>query len=163
MTADADAEPNQTLARLQRSERLLATLAPYSKIVLVSHVNPDPDALASMLGLKALLDHCQPGKSVTLTMDGMIARAENRAMAELIPVPLIPVEQVLLDKDTAVVADYVHGAAPTKRKTENIVDIGFRHELTPNLALSVGAGVGVGGDSPNYRFLFAVQKSFQLF
>lgn len=70
---------------------------------------------------------------------------------------------MLLDKHTAVVADYVHGAAPTKRKTEDIVDVGFRHELTPSLALSVGAGIGIGGDSPNYRFIFAVQKSFQLF
>ena len=26
-----------------------------------------------------------------LTVDGMIARSENRAMAELIPIPLVPV------------------------------------------------------------------------
>ena len=61
MTADADPEP--TLARQHRSERLLATLAPFSRVVLVSHVNPDPDALASMLGLKALIDALPAGQA----------------------------------------------------------------------------------------------------
>jgi nanoRNase/pAp phosphatase (c-di-AMP/oligoRNAs hydrolase) len=101
MTADANPEP--TLTRQQRSERLLATLAPFPRVVLVSHVNPDPDALASMLGLKTLIDQCQPGKTVTLTVDGMIARAENRAMVELLPIPLSPVESVQVDAGTAVV------------------------------------------------------------
>ena len=99
----ADARPEQSAARQQRSERLLATLAPSPRVVLVSHVNPDPDALASMLGLKALIDHCLPGKSVTLTMDGMIARAENRAMVELVPIALSPVESVPFDAGTAVI------------------------------------------------------------
>jgi len=99
----AEIEPEAILARQQRSERLLATLAPFRKVVTVSHVNPDPDALASMLGLKALIEHCQPGKSVVLTYDGMIARAENQAMVDLIPVPVVPVADVPMDDATAVV------------------------------------------------------------
>ena len=66
-------------------------------MVLVSHVNPDPDSLASMLGVQALLESAQPGKPVILTVDGMIARSENRAMVELLPIPLVPVESVSLD------------------------------------------------------------------
>jgi nanoRNase/pAp phosphatase (c-di-AMP/oligoRNAs hydrolase) len=89
MTADADLIP--TLVRHHRSERLLATLAPFSRVVIVSHVNPDPDSLASMLGLQALIEQRLPGKPVTLTVDGMIARAENRAMVDLLPIPLVPV------------------------------------------------------------------------
>ena len=54
---------------------------------------PTPTPLASMLGLKALIEHRQPGKPVVMTVDGMIARAENQAMVELIPIPLVPVEQ----------------------------------------------------------------------
>src|SRR4051794_38270440 len=42
MMAESDGEAN--LARRRRSERFLATLAPYRRVVLVSHVNPDPDA-----------------------------------------------------------------------------------------------------------------------
>ena len=86
-----------------RSDRLLATVAPFPRAVVVSHVNPDPDSLASMLGLKALIESSQEGKPVTLTVDGMIARAENRAMVELIPIPLLPVETVNFDSQTAVI------------------------------------------------------------
>ena len=56
-----------------------------------------------MLGIKALLDSAQPGKPVILTVDGMIARSENRAMVELIPIPLVPVETMTIDPETAVV------------------------------------------------------------
>jgi nanoRNase/pAp phosphatase (c-di-AMP/oligoRNAs hydrolase) len=101
MSADHQSAPG--LRRQNRSERLLATLAPSSRIVVVAHVNPDPDALASMLGLKTLVEHSQPGKPVILTVDGMIARAENRAMADLVPIPLTPISDVVLDPETMVV------------------------------------------------------------
>ena len=48
--AESDAEP--AWSRQHRSERFLAAVAPYARVVLVSHVNPDPDALACMLGLQ---------------------------------------------------------------------------------------------------------------
>src|SRR4051812_44679917 len=99
----AESETDRLLLRQHRSERLLATLAPFSRLVLVSHVNPDPDALASMLGIRALIAHCQPDKEVVLTVDGMIARAENRVMVESIPIPLEPVETVPITPRTAVV------------------------------------------------------------
>jgi nanoRNase/pAp phosphatase (c-di-AMP/oligoRNAs hydrolase) len=89
--------------RRNRSDRLLETLAPSLRVVVVSHVNPDPDSLASMMGIKALVEASQPGKPVILTVDGMIARSENRAMVELIPIPLVPVETVNTDAQTAVV------------------------------------------------------------
>lgn len=85
------------------SDRLLAVLAPSRRVVMVSHVNPDPDALASMLGLKALLACTHPGVSVVMTVDGMIARAENRAMARLVPIPLVPVGRVAPGPGTAFV------------------------------------------------------------
>jgi nanoRNase/pAp phosphatase (c-di-AMP/oligoRNAs hydrolase) len=98
---DTGAEPD--LTRRNRSDRLLETLAPFARVVAVSHVNPDPDSLASMLGIKALVEACQPGKPVILTFDGMVARSENRAMVDLIPIPLSPVETVNIDAETAVV------------------------------------------------------------
>src|SRR5437879_3810958 len=100
MTADPDSrEPlgGQVLVRRNRSERLLSILTPFRSVVVVSHVNPDPDSLASMLGLKMLIESCLQGKPVTLTVEGMIARAENRAMVELIRIPLTPVENVNVD------------------------------------------------------------------
>jgi nanoRNase/pAp phosphatase (c-di-AMP/oligoRNAs hydrolase) len=106
MTADPQSpetglEPD--VSRRNRSDRLLEILARYSRVVAVSHVNPDPDSLASMLGIKALVESVQPGKPVILTVDGMIARSENRAMVDLIPIPLVPVETLNIDADTAVV------------------------------------------------------------
>jgi nanoRNase/pAp phosphatase (c-di-AMP/oligoRNAs hydrolase) len=101
MKAESEAEP--VLIRQHRSERLLATLAPFARVVLVSHVNPDPDALASMLGLQALVEAKLPGKSVVMTVDGMIARAENRTMVEVVPIPLVPVEQVVFEPGDAVI------------------------------------------------------------
>ena len=101
MMAQPDAEP--ALSRRSRSERFLACLEPFARVVLVSHVNPDPDALASMLGLQALLAARQPGKPVVMTVDGMIARAENRAMVDLVPIPLVPVQEAGIGPDVAVV------------------------------------------------------------
>ncbi len=106
MTADIDS-PESTIdaQRSRRSpcEQLLATLLPFRRIVLVSHVNPDPDSLASMMGIQALLESAQPGKPVILTVDGMIARSENRAMVDLIPISLVPVQSVPVTPETAVV------------------------------------------------------------
>ena len=97
-------EPESTLlVRQHRSERFLKTVASYRRVVLVSHVNPDPDALASMLGLQALIQARQPDKVIILTVDGMIARAENRAMVDLLAIPLVPVDQVVLGPDDALV------------------------------------------------------------
>src|ERR1700677_1507220 len=106
MAADPqNTEPGSELdlVRRNRSDRLLASLSPFRRVVVVSHVNPDPDSLASALGIKALVESCQPGKPVILTVDGMIARSENRAMVELIPIPLVPVQEVTIGPETAVV------------------------------------------------------------
>lgn len=85
------------------SDRLLAALAPYRRAVMVSHVNPDPDALASMLGLKALLACTHPDVAAVMTVDGMIARAENREMVARLSIPLVPVGRVGPDPETAFV------------------------------------------------------------
>jgi nanoRNase/pAp phosphatase (c-di-AMP/oligoRNAs hydrolase) len=90
-------------ARPMRSERFLSAVEPFDRVVLVSHVNPDPDALASMMGLQALISGALPGKSVVLTVDGIVARAENQAMVDLLGLHLEPVSKVAIDEKTAVV------------------------------------------------------------
>ncbi len=99
----ADAEMCPRVVRRHRSDRLLEALAPFASVVLVSHVNPDPDALASMLGLEALFKERQPGKPVILTLDGIVARAENQAMVDILKIPLVPVEQVPTCEGAAVI------------------------------------------------------------
>ena len=132
MMAESDAEP--ILLRQQRSERFLATLAPYPRVVLVSHVNPDPDALASMLAIQTLLELRQPGKSVIMTVDGMIARAENRSMVELIPIPLVPIETLVLGPDDAVVmVDSQPGTGRRASEAVTPVAVLDHHETGGNL------------------------------
>jgi nanoRNase/pAp phosphatase (c-di-AMP/oligoRNAs hydrolase) len=132
MMAESDAE--SVLLRQQRSERFLSTLAPFPRVVLVSHVNPDPDALASMLGLQTLLELRQPGKSVTMTVDGMIARAENRSMVELIPIPLVPIETLVLGPDDAVVmVDSQPGTGRRASEAVTPVAVLDHHETGGNL------------------------------
>ena len=122
------------LLRQHRSERFLATIAPHPRVVLVSHVNPDPDALASMLGLQALIAARQPDKTIVLTVDGMIARAENRAMVDLLAIPLVPIEQVVLTPDDALVM--VDSQPGTGRHAEQVVNptaVLDHHETGGNL------------------------------
>jgi nanoRNase/pAp phosphatase (c-di-AMP/oligoRNAs hydrolase) len=101
MHATSAAEPPWT--RTRHSERLLRTLEPFERVAIFSHVNPDPDALASMLGLRALVEARLPGRPVVLTLDGMIARAENQAMVRQLRIPLVPVAAAPRGENTAVV------------------------------------------------------------
>lgn len=76
----------------RRSDRFLAGLQQASQVIFVSHVHPDPDSLGSMLGLAHLVEY-RLGKPTRLIRDGVISRAENRAMVELLDIPLCPVEE----------------------------------------------------------------------
>ncbi|MBX6315385.1 MAG: DHH family phosphoesterase, partial [Isosphaeraceae bacterium] len=123
------------MTQAQRSDLFLQTLAPFQEVVLVSHVNPDPDALASMLGLEALIRQRLPGKPVTLTVDGMIARAENQAMVELLKIPLVPIGRIVTSPETAVVM--VDSQPHTgRRASEAAVPVAVldHHETPGNLA-----------------------------
>src|SRR4029079_13113980 len=77
----------------RRSDRFLAGLEAFSSVVFVSHVNPDPDSLGSMLGLAHLVE-TKLGKRTRLTRDGMIGRAENRAFVDLLDLDLISVDEL---------------------------------------------------------------------
>ena len=84
------------------SDRFLRGLEPASRVTFVSHVHPDPDSLGSMLGLAHLVESCL-GKPTRLTRDGLISRAENRAMVEVLDVELFPVEDLTWAEGEAVV------------------------------------------------------------
>src|SRR5262245_64898255 len=83
---------NGRLTATRRSDRLLSGLADADLVTFVSHVNPDPDSLGSMLGLAHLVESCL-GKRTRLTRDGLISRAENRAMVGLLDIDLLPIAE----------------------------------------------------------------------
>src|SRR5882762_8896388 len=84
------------------SDRFLATLKGASLVTFVSHVHPDPDSLGSMLGLAHLVETCL-GKRTRLTRDGLISRAENRAMVELLDIDLVPIQEIQWQPREAIV------------------------------------------------------------
>lgn len=100
--ADLTASGKPAGSGSRRSDRFLAGLEQYTRVVFVSHVNPDPDSLASMLGL-ALLVESKLGKSTILTRDGLISRAENRAMVDVLHLDLCPIEHIDWSPTDAVV------------------------------------------------------------
>ncbi len=98
------AEPgvNGRSTQLRHADCFLAALQDASLVTFVSHVNPDPDSLGSMLGLAHLVEACL-GKPTRLTQDGLIARAENRAMVELLDIDLMPIEGIAWHEGEALV------------------------------------------------------------
>ena len=84
------------------SDRFLAGLEPYRCVTFVSHVHPDPDSLAAMMGLAHLVE-ARLNKPTRLTRDGLISRAENRTMVELLDIELYPVDKLDLVENEAVV------------------------------------------------------------
>lgn len=77
----------------RRSDRFVAGLRDYDRVVFVSHVHPDPDSLGSMLGLAHLVESKTKLPAV-ITQDGPISRAENRAMVDVLNLDPTPLERV---------------------------------------------------------------------
>ena len=91
-SADPDS-CTRSSAGLRRSDRFLIGLHEAERVVLVSHINPDPDSLGSMLGLSHLVE-ARLGKPTLITRDGLVTRAENRAMVDVLNLDLLPIEEV---------------------------------------------------------------------
>jgi len=62
-------------------------------MLIVVHDNPDPDALASACAL-ARLARCRAGVRCRVTCDGMVGRAENRALLRELRLNILPVQNV---------------------------------------------------------------------
>jgi nanoRNase/pAp phosphatase (c-di-AMP/oligoRNAs hydrolase) len=91
----------RTVPGLQ-SERLLQVLTDYSLVRIVTHDNPDPDAIAAGWGLYTLFQE-RLGCPVELVGGGAIVRAENRHLVDLLNPPLRIVDDLEDDAKTATV------------------------------------------------------------
>ncbi|HEX2440489.1 MAG TPA: bifunctional oligoribonuclease/PAP phosphatase NrnA [Methylomirabilota bacterium] len=83
---EASVERATTRARVQRLREHFASA---ERVLIMMQDDPDPDAIASALGLKMLLGRTKP--AATIATFGTITRPENRAMTRLLE---IDVEQV---------------------------------------------------------------------
>jgi nanoRNase/pAp phosphatase (c-di-AMP/oligoRNAs hydrolase) len=62
------------------------------RAVILTHDNPDPDALAAAMGLRTLLG--RHGVAAQIALGGIIGRAENRAMVRELDIELHPIEKL---------------------------------------------------------------------
>src|SRR5262249_45615987 len=99
---DSCSSPKSPSGGFRRSDRFLLGLYPFDRVVFVSHVQPDPDSLGSMLGLAHLVES-RLGKPTVITRDGLISRAENKAMVDVLHLDLVPIEEVEWGENDAVV------------------------------------------------------------
>jgi nanoRNase/pAp phosphatase (c-di-AMP/oligoRNAs hydrolase) len=86
----------------RRSDRFLAGLREATSVTFLSHVHPDPDSLGAMMGLAHLVE-TRLDKPTRLTRDGLISRAENKAMVDLLDIDLQPIETVAWSPGEALV------------------------------------------------------------
>jgi len=100
--AEPDSVSKSGTIGLRRSDRFLSGLQDARRVVFVSHVQPDPDSLGSMLGLAHLVEQRLELPTI-ITRDGVISRAENRAMVEVLHLDLVEIEDVEWDEGDAVV------------------------------------------------------------
>ncbi|MER2599386.1 MAG: DHH family phosphoesterase [Caldilineales bacterium] len=68
-------------------QQLLAALAGASQVLILPHNDPDPDAIASAVGLRYLLAQVA-GIEAQIGYQGIVGRAENKAMVRYLERPL---------------------------------------------------------------------------
>ncbi|MBZ0251836.1 MAG: bifunctional oligoribonuclease/PAP phosphatase NrnA [Candidatus Methylomirabilis sp.] len=71
----------------EQVESFLRAVGRKHPVLILPHVNPDPDSLASALGLQAILAH--HGVESAIGALGIIGRAENRAMVRVLDIDLV--------------------------------------------------------------------------
>ena len=84
LTTSAIQDRLRSIDRKQGAREVLRRLEAESasKVLIVCHDNPDPDALASALAMKHLCDSM--GHTSTIIHGGMIEHQQNRAMVKLL-------------------------------------------------------------------------------
>jgi len=101
------ADSAKTVARQSRgrpaAKKLLRTLAGKKNILVTTHLHPDPDALASAMGMTLLLKSRLKDANVTLSVKGKLGGGINSRFAELSKLNLSPWPERALSKFDAII------------------------------------------------------------
>jgi nanoRNase/pAp phosphatase (c-di-AMP/oligoRNAs hydrolase) len=95
------------------------------RALILTHDNPDPDALAAGLGLRRLLE--KEGIPAQMALGGIIGRAENRAMVRELKIDLLPIDRIDF-KSYATVAlvdtqpNTGNNSLPAERRADIVID-----------------------------------------
>ncbi|GAB3319370.1 DHH family phosphoesterase [Haloplanus salinarum] len=95
------------LHRLTRSAgvRFASLLSDRDDVVVLTHPNPDPDAMAAAMGVASLAE--QVDTEATIRFPGQIRHQENRTFRNVLDVDLEPIERVDdLDSEAVILVDH---------------------------------------------------------
>ncbi|RJQ77890.1 MAG: hypothetical protein C4519_12705 [Desulfobacteraceae bacterium] len=67
---------------------------------------------------------------------------------------------VRITGDMLLVLDFIREQQKEEDRDSNIVEAGIRYQLTPLTVIALGAGAGIGDESPDFRAAMAFQRSF---
>jgi nanoRNase/pAp phosphatase (c-di-AMP/oligoRNAs hydrolase) len=121
----------------KRLERLAGILVPKRRLLILTHDNPDPDAIASAWILARVARHLV-GRRPTLAYGGIIGRHENRAMIEVLRIPMRPLAGVrMASYDTVALVDSQPRTGNTTYPGRELPEIVFDHHPCRRLTKKV--------------------------
>ncbi|MFO7830771.1 MAG: DHH family phosphoesterase [Desulfuromonadaceae bacterium] len=117
---------------LEYSNELLSRIAPEDKVLIVTHDNPDPDALASAYALSYLVEMARGIKAV-IACGGVVGRRENRTLIDKIEIPIEQVDQLdLADFDHVCMVDAQPGTGNSSMASERDLGVIIDHHPIRN-------------------------------
>ena len=123
---EREAGPDSTFANSTEAvDALFEALRGASNCLIITHDDPDPDAIASALALAYLLERRQ-GLKAAVAHGGIIGRAENKAMVRLLSIELFPLYELDPEQfDAVALVDGQAGAG----------NVSLPSELTPTVII----------------------------
>jgi nanoRNase/pAp phosphatase (c-di-AMP/oligoRNAs hydrolase) len=115
-----------------RARRLLKLLASKQKILITTHQHPDPDGLASAIGLREMLCHKLPQADVSVSVKGRVGGGLNDAFVRFSKLNLTDWnEKSLADYDAIILVDvqphFAYSPLPEGIEALAVIDHHSRH------------------------------------
>ncbi|TKJ29954.1 MAG: hypothetical protein CEE40_06610 [Chloroflexi bacterium B3_Chlor] len=120
-----DGPDSQSASSAEAVEALFEVARGVRSALIVTHDDPDPDAIASAMALAYLLEQ-RLGLKATLAHGGIIGRAENKAMVRLLSIEIRPLYELDPRKyDVIALVDAQAGAG----------NVGLSEDITPTVLI----------------------------
>lgn len=111
----------------KKAGSLVGLLKEAKSLLIVMQNNPDPDSLASAMGLRKIANS-QTEAQCTIASGGTVGRAENRALVRYLNVNLRPLQEIDLSRfDLSCMVDTQPGTGNNAFPVDVIPDIVFDH------------------------------------